>query len=222
MDTDLIALNTDGTPATNEPSGLYGRCVNRKNRPKQPAFTGAGHSMQATSSQRVNESPQSSDILGIIAGLSNLQISSTSQAYNSILTLLNDAFMSFFDLFSEIPDTEQDYENTLNAILLSVGYELDHVNINDPSNICRQIRGLLDTRSVIYLTSGDHHYLFVAEQNDRFFMVSHFVQNPSNHDNPNIIRRDSKQNLAKIKLNKTNSLKLYILKKPSSAGYQSM
>ncbi|MET4708532.1 hypothetical protein [Endozoicomonas lisbonensis] len=178
--------------------------------------------MQATSSQRVNESPQSSDILGIIAGLSNLQISSTSQAYNSILTLLNDAFMSFFDLFSEIPDTEQDYENTLNAILLSVGYELDHVNINDPSNICRQIRGLLDTRSVIYLTSGDHHYLFVAEQNDRFFMVSHFVQNPSNHDNPNIIRRDSKQNLAKIKLNKTNSLKLYILKKPSSAGYQSM
>ena len=29
-DKNLVVLNNDGTPATNEPLGLYGRCVNRK------------------------------------------------------------------------------------------------------------------------------------------------------------------------------------------------
>ena len=227
-DKNLVVLNNDGTPATNEPLGLYGRCVNRKNKPEQPAFTGTGRSMQATSSssspsrQAGSESTQASDILGIIAELSDLHINTASEEYLSILAPLNTAFISFFNLFSDMSGTEQDDEDTLNTILLSVGYELNRMNVNNSQTLCSQIRPLLDTGNLIYLTSGNHHYIFVAEQNDRFFMVSHFFQSPSNQDYQNIIRRDSRQNLARIKLSKNNTLKLYTLKKTSSAGYQSM
>ena len=184
--------------------------------------------MQATSSssspsrQAGSESTQASDILGIIAELSDLHINTASEEYLSILTPLNTAFISFFNLFSDMSGTEQDDEDTLNTILLSVGYELSRMNVNNSQTLCSQIRPLLDTGNLIYLTSGNHHYIFVAEQNDRFFMVSHFFQSPLNQGYQNIIRRDSRQNLARIKLSKNNTLKLYTLKKTSSAGYQSM
>ena len=215
-----MTVTSDSTHYEVRPSSSYGCCVNRKNKPETPAFSGTGRSLQATSSQPStgSECCQASDILGIVAGLSNLTINETSQEYISTLAPLNTAFISSFVIHSQIPDAEQTYESALNATLISVGYQLNHVKIADPVNICQHIRRMLADGNIIYLNAGHDHYIFVPDQNSRFFTVSHFVQSPSNLDYQPTIRRDTSQNLARIKLTKNDALRLYILKKTSDAN----
>ena len=214
-----VTFTVGSPPAGATASSSYGCCVNRKKEERQP-FSGEGCSLQTPSSQNSDESAQHSDILGIIDQLSDFHINSATEEQAQTLTAINNAFTAALNL-ENTTDNQQTRESLLNVNLQTSGYQLSPVEIANTNTFTHQLRILMDSGNIVYLVSGNEHYIFTPGNRGRIFMVSYFALLPSNTEYQNITKSGPSHRLNNINSSNSQSLRLYIIK-PSEANYQSM